>query len=204
MDDSLQCGTALSVSGVSERRVRIREDRIVGKNSISIPTDAWPRKLCATADVRHTQQGQMVIVAAEDSSCGAFRFGAVRVTVPWRHGIDDVSAGKRMTIEARMVANNEALERMEDGTDVDWGTITRRGISKPTLRRPFVPPANMWPTPGCPRCEPVQCAGSRLLGEPKCRGAVWCRPHCAPRPSEHRRRRSIGRGYGCVLPNCVR
>ena len=152
--DTLQlAGLPLAVSGVSALR-----GTLTGKLEMSGTFDhpiATGRMTLdnfgASADILGITptDGQMVLVAAEDQlTVERFRFrsGSRATDTVGISGVLAFPAGKPMTIDAKLVANNAALARMEDGTDLDLsGSITAKGeLKKPDVAAAlFVPRANI-------------------------------------------------------------
>lgn len=152
--DTLQLGgLPIAVDGVSNIRGTLA-GRIALSGTIDRPIATGRLVLDdfgASADVLGIKPdaGQLVLVAAQDQvTIERFRFhSGDRVTdTVGISGVLRFPADKPMTVDASIVANNAALARQRDGTDLNLsGTVTAKG----ELKRPdvtaslFVPRANL-------------------------------------------------------------
>jgi len=176
--DTLQlAGLPIAINGVSSLRGTLSGkiemsgtfDRPIATGRMSLDNFGASADILGIAPT----EGQMVLVAAQDQlTVERFRFrsgarGSDTVSIS---GVLSFPADKPMTIDAKLVANNAALARMQDGTDLDLsGTITATGaLKKPDVAATlFVPRANIIADPlGARAALDLSSAQAReLLGE---------------------------------------
>ncbi|MBC8086757.1 MAG: translocation/assembly module TamB domain-containing protein [Phycisphaerae bacterium] len=176
--DTLQLeGLPIAINGVSALRGTLA-GRIALSGTFERPIATGRMALSnfgASADILGIKptEGQLVLVAAEDQlTVERFRFrsGDRAADTVGIMGVLSFPADKPMSIDAKMVANNAALARMEDGTDLDLsGTITAKGeLKKPDVAASlFVPRASIIADPlGARAALDLSSADARaLLGE---------------------------------------
>lgn len=152
--DTLQlAGLPIAVSGVSGIRGTLAGkidlsgtfDRPIANGRLTLDNFGAKADMLGIAPT----DGQMTIVAAEDQlTVERFRFrsGNRQTDTVGISGVLGFAAGKPMTIDAKVAANNAVLARMNDGTQLDLsGTINAKGeLRKPDVSASlFVPRANI-------------------------------------------------------------
>lgn len=152
--DTLQlAGLPIAVSGMSDLRGELA-GRIVLSGTMDRPIATGRLVLdnfAASADALGItpDRGQMVLVAEQDQlTVERFRFhsGERLTDTVGISGVLRFPADKPMTIDASVVANNAALARQRDGTDLNLsGTVTAKGeLKHPDVTASlFVPKASL-------------------------------------------------------------